>query len=600
MLYGYTNGNVTVVGAATSVMELEGWYQRVMEEVSGLFSSRRETEIMDLFTNSEFTGYQHPAYIFTHISDDEQNSFIETHEIKIIPSMHVKDRMLDMMALVNDDLRSGFDLRDSRTIGELAGIADESAHDPWDKRTEAEKEAAKSNEKRTDELRKRLGDHVTGQSFDPNPRSGSQDGLKITEIFGDAQGGMNIKGRKFGSGSGTKSSDPLKNIAEKMRELVVGKKDETITDEMIEAAGAKLDEVGYTADEIIKIKDNFDLNDIDGRREYVEIANQENRRKKLAAALAPVEGSKSKEEILEEVKSKLSDIDGISSDEIDDLMGAVEAKLDQPTPKPGDYKFALNQRLTNEPAMRGAGTPIFTFAKNENGPNKGSFNMSDLPLLFPVAGGFDMVSGNIYEFTGGTAEDGVDILRTRGFIEDPDIIEAERPKLVQATGAYVPTLDDFAKVLAGNGTSTASITDSWGRIVVGMVSDPELEELSAGISGEQGAVLDQFAGVKNVKFDELPASIKNVIGKDLMALESEWGKQLKIGDYNGVNVASSNRFPLIETASHKIRNDISGNVQDFGGVRVEDNVVRIFSRDNQRYKGVVVFESTDDVIIIMI
>lgn len=598
MLYGYTRDNVTVIGAASTVVELEGWYQKVMEDVSGLFSTRRETEFLDHLTNPEFMGYKHPAYIFEHISVDEQNAFITQHEVKIMQPMQVKDFMLDMMSLVDDSLRSGFDLRDSRTIGEISGLDGDEVFDPWDKRTEKEKAAAKAMEKRTDELRKRLGDHVTGQSFDPNPRSGGTDGIKITEIFDDGQGGINIKGKKFGSGkNAANTTDPLKKIGDTMKNIISGKGIDYVSDEKLSKMDSMLSEVGYSEEEITEIKENFDLTTDEGKKDYVEIVEGEYKRRRLADALQPVEGNKSKEEILKEVERKLRSIPELTGREIGELLEAVETKLDQPTPKPADYKFALNEKLTAEPAMRGKGTPIFTFEKNENGPNESEFGISDLPLLFPKDSGFDMISGNIYEYTGGSAEDGIKELSSRGFIEDKSIV-GNKAKIKTVTNpAYLPTPEDFARALAGNGTSTASVTDSWGRIAVGMVSDPEMEEFVPGISGEQGAILDQFAGVKKVVFDDLPASIKNGIGRDLSDLEKS-GKTIKVGDYNGVNIASSNRYPVIETATHKIRNDLSGNINDYGGTKVGNVTTRIMSRQNNRYKGVVVFESETEVIIL--
>ena len=596
MKYGYTKDKMTVVGAATTVMDFEGWYQEIAEGASGLFSARKETDFMTHLTDPEFKGYLHPAYIFEHTSNDERDAFIEKNEITVVTKSQVKDRMLDMMALADESLRSGFDLRDERTIGELSGL-DDADHDPWDRRSEEEKAQADAQEKRTDELRKRLGDHVTGQSFDPNPRGGAAGGLNINEIFDGGDGSINVKGRKFGDSS--KTADPLKGVADMMKNIIGGKKKDEISDELIDSMSAKLAEVGYSEEEIEAVKKNFDFTDNDHRKQFVDIVGQEHRKKKLADALSPVEGNLSREEILSTVEQRLSEIDGITAEEMDGLMGAVAAKLDQPMPKPDDYRFAVNHKLTAEPAFRGEGTPIFNFGKNQEGTNKGNFGISDLPLLLPKDSGFDMVSGHLYEFTGGSIEDGRAYLTSRGFIEDPDLLEEGKVEIKKVDTTYVPTPEDFAKVLAGNGTSTASVTDSWGRIEVGMTSDPEMEYIEPGIQGERGAVLDQFDGVKTVAFDDLPFIFKTTIGTALQEMVDA-GKVIKMGNYNGVNIANSDRYPVMETGTHKIRDDISGNIKDFGGVRVGDVTTRIIARANNRYKGAVVFEAADEVIILLV
>jgi hypothetical protein len=591
MLYGYTKNNETVVVAADTVFELEGWYQGVMTSAPEGYSEQRATEFMDYLTNPEFKGYKHPAYIFNHSSNDERDAFVLKHDIKILPSLMAKDFMLDMMDKASNEITTGFDLRREGTIGEIAGLNDE--NDRWDPRSESEKAAAKSQEKRTDELRKRLGDHVTGQSFDPNPRSGAEDGMKISEIF-DAGGKINVQARKFGSGAASKAKDVYKAVAK-----TLGFDPDNVTDEDLARADMQLAEVGYTSEEITKVRDQFDFNEKDHRKAYAELAAEENKRKRVAKALSPVEGSMSKEEILAEVEKRLGEIDSVSSDERDALMEAVREKMDAPRPLPADYKFALNQRLTDSPAMRGAGTPIFTFEKNREGPNEGKFGKSDLPLLLPKDEGFDMVSGDIYEYTGGTAVEGRDWLLARGFIEDMSIIpDLDKPK-VRDTSRALPTPEDFAKALAGNGTSTMDGTDSWGRSTVGTVSHPELEDIKPGMVGDKGAVLPISDGLKDITFDELPATIKNAIGKDISDLVDS-GKKLKMGDYNGVGFGVGSFFPFPETDEHKIIDDLCGNMRDLGGVSVGAARTRIMTKDNERYRGVVVYTTSDEVWVVVV
>lgn len=592
MLYGYTKDNETVVVAADTVFELEGWYQGVMTSAPELYAEQRATEFMDYLTNPEFKGYKHPAYIFSHSDNTERDEFISKHEIKVLPSLMAKDFMLDMMDKANNEITTGFDLRREGTIGEIAGLTEE--NDRWDPRSEKEKAAAKNAEKRTDELRKRLGDHVTGQSFDPNPRAGAEDGVKISEIF-DSGGKINVQARKFGSGAVPKTKDVFKAVAK-----TLGFDPDNVTDEDLARADMQLAEVGYTTDEINKVRDQFDFNEKDHRKAYAEMAGEENKRKRVAKALSPVEGTMSREEILAEVEKRLSQIDTVSADERDALLDAVKQKMDAPKPMPADYKFALNQRLTDSPAMRGAGTPIFTFEKNREGPNGGKFGKMDLPLLLPKDTGFDQVSGDIYEYTKGSADEGRDWLLARGFIEDPSIIPdlSDQPKK-RDSSRPLPTPEDFARAFAGNGTSTMDGTDSWGRSTVGIVSHPELEVMQPGMVGDKGAVLPIAEGLKEITFEDLPATIKNAIGKDLSDLVDS-GKTLKMGDYNGVGFGVGSFFPFIETDSIKILDDLCGNMRDLGGVSVEGARTRIMSKDNERYRGVVVYSTPSEVWVVVV
>ena len=587
MLYGYSRNNETVVTAGKTVKDFEGWYQRILEGDTEFYASQKATDFMDHMTNPEFKGYRHPAYIFTHTNNDEQNKFIDKHDIKILPPLQAKDFMLDMMAEVEESLRNEFNLRTPQTIGELAGIEE---NDPWDPRTEAEKEEAKKQEKVTDELRKRLGDHVTGQSFDPNPRSGAQDGVKITDIF-NAGGKINVSAKKFGD----KASNALSAAAK-----VLGRKTEgAVTDEMLEKAEKQFQSVEYSPEEIERIKEQFDFADEEHRKAYVDLAQSEAKRLKLGKALSPVEGDMSHDEIKTEVRKRLDEIEELTDEERDSIMEGVDIKLNTPTPKPADYRFTLNQRLTDEPAMRGAGTPIFSFAKNPFGPNDGKFGTGDLPLLLPKETGFDLVSGEIYEYTGGTADEGRDWLIQRGFVEDHTVIPNNPAQRKARDGRSLPSPEDFAKALAGNGTSTVNATESWGRKVVGMESHPEVETINPGLVGTKGAVLPMLDGVKEIAFDDLPVGIKNAIGKDLEDLNKA-GKVLKMGDYIGVSIAGGSLFPVIETPDLKIRDDLSGNVRDHGGVEINGSKTRIMAKDNERFKGVITYEGKDEVIIVLI
>ena len=585
MLYGYTKNGTTVVTAAETVMELEGWYQRILEKTPNNVTEHRATGFMDHLSDPDFLGYRHPAYIFEHDSADQQDDFITQNSIKIFPPMRARDFMLDMVAKVDDKLQSDYHKRDNRTIGEVTGLDE---HDPFDKRSEAERETAKLNEKRTDELRKRLGDHVTGQSFDPNPRGGDGGGLNITEIF-DAGGAINVKGMKFGPG--TNGSAP---------KIEKQKVEYDLTDDELNQLVDKLQEVGYTPEQLEKLKGQFDLTDNEHRQALAEVAVEELKSKKVHQALAPIPGVTEREEVIETVQNKLDAIEELTDEERGALMEGVIQKLDTPTPKPGDYRFALDHELTAEPAMRGAGTPIFVFGKYTFGPNEGKFGLSDLGLLFPPGDVFDMVSGSIYEYTGpGTADDAVAHLVSRGFLEDPSVLGKKADADIGSkSNGLMPTPEDFAKALAGNGTSTVDGTDSWGREAVGIVDHAETDLIEPGIKGEVGAVLEVTDGLRKVKADELDPMIKNALGKDFQDLEDA-GKQIKIGRYNGIAIAG-NQVMFPETPDYKIRNDLTSNVRDHGGVSFNGVTVRVFTRSNERYRGIVVYEGEKDILIISV
>lgn len=586
MLYGFKRGkDETVIGAADTVEELESWYQSVCDEGDAYTLEHRGTDFMEHLTEQDFKGYKHPAYVFKHTTHG-QDKFIAEHGIEIMGSMRVRDRHLDMMSKMDDSLKSDFDLRDTRTIGEITGL--ETGHDPWDTRSEEEKEKAKEQEKRTDELRKRLGDHVTGQSFDPNPRAGQEDGIKITDIFKKG-GKINVGGMKFGAGSGKTKTPELEKPTFEGQE---------VTDDMIEELMDGLRAGGYTDEDLQKLKDQFDLDDPQHRVFLAEVAAEEIKRQGVAEALKPVEGDKSHEEILQEVEGKLKNVD-LSAEEHDALMESVKNKLEAPMPVGADFRFAINQRLTDEPAMRGEGTPIFNVEKNPNGPGEGQFGSGDAGLFLPKEEGFDMVSSGIF-----ACEDGSDVATVRqrlldkGFIEDASVLPQKHQR-VRDPNKPLPSPEDFAKALGGDGTSTASVADSWGREKVGIESNTVEEDgVKPGLVGQKGAVLEITDGLEDIKFDDLPAEMKNAIGKDLQDLENA-GKQLRMGPYNGM-VSSGSLIPFPFSPDYGIRDDLCGNMRDHGGVEMHGSGVRMMNKASKAYAGVVVYEGKKDVLILTV
>lgn len=473
MLYGYEslreNIPSTIVTAADEAVTVETWYTNISAKKKN-YTKSRQTDFMDHLRNPEFVGLKHSVYIFNHKDEKQREKFIRENEIIILPEKQAKDRLEVMVLEVVEGIK-GFDLSDNRPIGEIFGLND--GNDKWDLRTEDQKKAEAEGKTQLDQSKKRVGDHITGQSFDPNPRS-QEDGVYVNRVSQNEDGSISAGAIKVGAGlSGLASStspqkmsraELVKAESQVLKELEnVGMDEETISEIMDsvdktkfdndheyvfelqrvalekinehmkgvpevvtdDLLNEKLDKIGKNDLEKQQIIDSYQDNysGDDWKTELNTTLNKILKQKEIDNALQPIEGNFTKEEILDIVEEKLSKIDGLTEKEKNKLKRGVERKLNAPKPMPQDYLFAENPSHTANPSMGGKGNPVFVFDINKTGPNEGKFGLHELDIMLEIYG-FEAISSAIYvyDLNKKPVINAKDFLKEKGFVEDISLL----------------------------------------------------------------------------------------------------------------------------------------------------------------------------------
>lgn len=181
MRYGFTNGLTTTVSASTTVSDFESWYELIAEQPDNYVSTKKSS-FVDHIRDPNFKGYKHAAYIFEHADEAQQAAFLNANVITVVSVARALDFHNDMLAEKRGSLGySDDDLSDRRTLEEMHLQGEQG--DRWDKKTEEQKAAAAQGQKQIDQMRKRVGDAVTGSSFDPNPRGETDDSPLISVVW---------------------------------------------------------------------------------------------------------------------------------------------------------------------------------------------------------------------------------------------------------------------------------------------------------------------------------------------------------------------------------------------------------------------------------
>lgn len=591
MLYGYKKENdlVTVVGAASTVTELENWYNNISNT---FFKSKKETDFLEILTNPEFMGYKHPAYIFHHSSIEDQKEFIDTNQIKILNPFQVKDFMIDMVEnqqVIENDTQDK--KVDKRTLEEILNLKE---NDPWDKRSEEQKEYEASAVKQSEEIRKRMGDHITGQSFDPKSGVLNQGGLKITDVIGST-GEISVKGIKVGGAGVNKKEIEMPKTFDNL-------KNKTYSLDDVKKLLNELKDFGYTSEEIEKIESEININDADSINNIGSLIEYDIVYKKLEKALEPVSKiDHSNEEIIEIISKRLEDIGVLSEKEFHDIIEIVDHNLSIPVPKPEHFKYCLNQRLTDNPSVGGEGCPVFNLELNEDVDHNSM--ILDIEYLLTKEEGWEIFSNDMILNTKLSTSEALDVLRTRGFIEDLAIIknqkEEVRKKILEnRTSKQTLTPEEVAKALAGDGTSTVSSTGSYGQHKVGIETNPDKKEFKPGIYPERGAVLDVYSNLAEISYEDLSDKIKEILGDEIKKVIKKDGK-IKFGHYNGQ--INNSIYNVIETKEIVFSPELSVNLKDLGGIKVGDIISRNLVSENTKYHSIItLIENEKNILIISI
>lgn len=171
MLYGYQaeidNKPATLVVSADTVEELDAWFAQVTEDAEkACWESVRVSNFLEMLRpNNPFHGYKRPVYAVFHADDANRDAFIKRFEINEQNIEYCRDRHRDMIHAKKVELGEDTGMfgtaNADKTIAEIAGVSDE--YDPWDKRSEEEKEQDKKLREKYEELEKK--GKLSGESF---------------------------------------------------------------------------------------------------------------------------------------------------------------------------------------------------------------------------------------------------------------------------------------------------------------------------------------------------------------------------------------------------------------------------------------------------
>lgn len=163
-IYGYAEGDdILVVTAATSLAEYDDFYARAAADRSD-YASESQPDIMGMLLDPTFSRMKKPPYVFTHLSPLQRDEFVGKYNITLLGPNAAIDHANDMIDRALRQQESALGQRDTRTIGEALGLTE---NDPWDKRSEEQKEKEKAAQeqykKAYDEAQKR--GTISGDSF---------------------------------------------------------------------------------------------------------------------------------------------------------------------------------------------------------------------------------------------------------------------------------------------------------------------------------------------------------------------------------------------------------------------------------------------------
>jgi len=163
-LYAYKReqGFETVVAASTtSKADYEKWFEGIDAQN---YTDKYQTDMMTHLTNDEFQPFQSHVFVFEHESAEQQQAFIDQHNLLVGTRQRAIDRMIDM---INWEAPDYYDINETRTIEEIHGLDKE---DKFDRRSEEDKAYDEQIKKQMKELAKE--GKLTGDSFAPAKDSG--------------------------------------------------------------------------------------------------------------------------------------------------------------------------------------------------------------------------------------------------------------------------------------------------------------------------------------------------------------------------------------------------------------------------------------------
>ena len=169
MIFGMQSDKTTlIVAAADSVVELEAFYAKILlsqdRNEPRLYSSEFQPSPNDMLLDDRFWSFKKPPYVFEFDGEETLKGFVEAYNVSVRSRAEVVDRHKKMLEVNEIDPYLSPNA-DTRTIEEILGIEE---NDPWDTRSEEQKQQDEENRKKAEEMKK--AGKLSGDSFGPGKK----------------------------------------------------------------------------------------------------------------------------------------------------------------------------------------------------------------------------------------------------------------------------------------------------------------------------------------------------------------------------------------------------------------------------------------------
>lgn len=174
MLFAFQDGEKTIVGAASTIVEFEAFNNAVGADEDLYESMSRADPLLAL--SDEYLNrfkFKYPPYVIEHSNAVQAETFISRFDITLTKPNKLVDLHYEMMDAHEAEVAEAYSFSSERTtIGEMLGLDE---NDPWDARTEEQKQQDQA-------LKERYEKHKKDGGVSGDDSFGSRSGVMVEDI----------------------------------------------------------------------------------------------------------------------------------------------------------------------------------------------------------------------------------------------------------------------------------------------------------------------------------------------------------------------------------------------------------------------------------
>jgi hypothetical protein len=166
MLYGsklvLDNRVATLMAAADTVDEFTVFTSAVLSQAGGQrnWEETYASSLLDHMQNASYRGFKHSVLAVYHVDEAQREDFWKEWGVQEVASEPLRDRHLDMLHAKNQQIQQQDPEESELTIEQRTGL---DKNDPWDRRSEEQKEADKQAQAQFEQARSK--GLISGDSF---------------------------------------------------------------------------------------------------------------------------------------------------------------------------------------------------------------------------------------------------------------------------------------------------------------------------------------------------------------------------------------------------------------------------------------------------